>query len=236
MQYLLLTMVILLNTAQSIVAKQYGVVARKSNTFFFSAISSFVAMFFFMLGIGFRFAYSPAVLSYSVAFGVCYAAAIGGNFLAIKNGPLALSTLIMSYSLAIPTMYGIVVHNEEISPFGVIGVVCLCISLLLINELKGKREVGEEQTEKVKSGLSLKWVIYVAISFFGNGICSTVQKVQLMDFGGVYKNEFMIVGLFVSGVLFLILSIIEETDCSIVGPVKIRSEHEIKVIRINTKL
>ena len=49
MQYLLLTMVILLNTAQSIVAKQYGVVARKSNTFFFSAISSFVAMFFFML-------------------------------------------------------------------------------------------------------------------------------------------------------------------------------------------
>ena len=215
MQYLLLAMVILLNTAQSIVAKQYGLVARKSNTFFFSAISSFVAMLFFMFGIGFRFEYHPAVLGYSVAFGVCYAAAIGGNFLAIKNGPLALSTLMMSYSLVIPTMYGVVAQNETISPLGAVGAVCLCVSLVLINELKGKKGEKTESYEGSSSGLSIKWLVYVLISFFGNGICATVQKVQPVVFAGQYKNEFMIVGLFVSGVLFMILSLIDKEDLKV---------------------
>lgn len=210
MQYLLLASVILLNTAQNIVAKQYGLVARKSNTFFFSAISSFVAMIFFMFGIGFRFDYHPAVLGYSVAFGVCYAAAIGGNFLAIKNGPLAVSTLVMSYSLVIPTMYGIVAQNEKLSPLGAVGVICLCISLVLINELKVKNDAGDETAERRNSALSIKWLIYVLISFFGNGICATVQKVQPVVFDGRYKNEFMIVGLLVSGVLFMILSLADK--------------------------
>lgn len=212
MKYLLLSMVILLNTTQNIVAKQYGLVARKSNTFFFSAISSFVAMIFFMFGIGFQFTYSPAVLGYSVAFGVCYAAAIGGNFLAIKSGPLALSTLVMSYSLVIPTMYGIVAQNEKLSPLGAAGAVCLCISLVLINELKGMNDAGEKRSEKLNTALSLKWFIYVLIGFLGNGICATVQKVQPIAFDGRYKNEFMIVGLFVSGVLFMILSLVCKED------------------------
>ena len=216
MQYLLLAIVILLNTAQSIVAKQYGLVARKSNTFFFSAISSFVAMIFFMFGIGFRFDYRPAVLGYSVAFGVCYAAAIGGNFLAIKNGPLALSTLVMSYSLVIPTVYGIVAQKEKLSPLGAVGVVCLCISLVLINELKGKDDAGDETRNETaarsNSAVSIKWLIYVLISFFGNGICATVQKVQPVVFDGRYKNEFMIVGLLVSGVLFMILSLADKEN------------------------
>ena len=210
MQYLLLSMVIILNTTQNILAKQYGLVAKKSNTFFFSAISSFAAMIFFLFGSGLKFEYSMSVLGYSVAFGVCYAAAIGGNFLAIKSGPLALTTLVLSYSLVIPTMYGIVAQNEKLSPLGAVGIVCLCTSLLLINELKRKNDDADK--ESVKNGLTLKWLLYVLISFFGNGICATVQKMQPVVFDGRYKNEFMIVGLFVSALVFVLLSLISREN------------------------
>jgi len=41
------------------------------------------------------------------------------------------------------------------------------------------------------------------MAFVANGACCTVQKVQQINFGGNYKNEFMIIALSISALLLL---------------------------------
>ena len=79
----------------------------------------------------------------------------------------------------------------------------MVVSLFLINYV---RDAEQKQ-------IKLKWIIYVAIAFFGNGLCSTVQKVQIIDFNGRYKNEFMVVALlFVAISLFVVSFYMERKE------------------------
>lgn len=74
----------------------------------------------------------------------------------------------------------------------------LVISLFLTNK-------SDEKTK-----ISLKWIICVFLSFFGNGMCTVVQKMQQIASNGAYKNEFMIVALAIVTVVMLIMSILKE--------------------------
>ena len=75
----------------------------------------------------------------------------------------------------------------------------LVVALVLINlEEKGEKKIN------------LKWGIYVILAFAGNGMCSTVQKMQQTVFQGQYKNEFMIAALIMSAVAIGIFALITE--------------------------
>ena len=88
------------------------------------------------------------------------------------------------------TFYGIIFLKEPISICFVIGLLLLAISLFLVNKKNDKCPVKP------------KWLLFVFLSFVGNGLCSTVQKMQQLAFAGEYKNEFMIISL---AIVFLIL-------------------------------
>lgn len=61
----------------------------------------------------------------------------------------------------------------------------------------------------------------LSFHFFGNGMCSVVQKMQQIAFEGSYKNEFMIISLlFVCVAAFSIFLLKERKDGSISIPVK----------------
>ena len=60
--------------------------------------------------------------------------------------------------------------------------------------------------------LTLKWVMFVALSFFGNGFISIIQKNQQMKFNGAYKSEFMIVALIIVFVIFFLLGLSVKGD------------------------
>ncbi len=193
MAYLLLLLTVVVSSVQSIFSKQYSIRTKKPNMVLFASVSAFFAMLFFVISSGFKLNFNPAFLPYSFGFAAAYAAAIGGSALAIQKGPLSISALLNSYSLIIPTAYGILFLEEELSPFSYIGFLSLFLSLFLINMKK----------EEMK--LSLAWLICVLIGFVGNGMCSTVQKMQQLAFDGNYKNEFMIVALLTASVLLFIL-------------------------------
>ena len=55
----------------------------------------------------------------------------------------------------------------------------------------------------------LKWIIYSLLAFLGNGFCSVIQKIQQMNFDGLYKSEFMIV------TLLLLSAFIYITNCTV---------------------
>jgi len=200
MKYILLMLIILSSASQNIFQKQYNIKCKRNNAILFSLITILSTLFFFIISSGFKFDFKMAILPYSIGFGIVYAMAVLGLYFAIYYGSFALTSLISSYSLIIPTMYGIIFMNEKLNAFGYIGIAFLFISLLLINA-KG---------DKVK--FSMLWIISIIIGFVGNGMCSTVQRMQQVKFNGQYKSELMITALFIVAVTLIIYEVIKKDD------------------------
>ena len=179
------------NVSRKIYSRRGG-----GGTFIFSAISCLSACLFFLISSGFELHFTAELIPYILLFAVSYGSAVVFSFLSIKTGPLSVTSLISSYSLVIPTLYGLVVFHEQVGVWFYVGVALLALSLLFINMKKG--------TGGVK--ITLSWAIFVILAFAGNGMCSTVQAVQQRDFVGQYKSELMISSLLVVSAVLLILA------------------------------
>lgn len=197
MQYLWLTLIVVLVTYQSIAKKQYNVKHNGQNPFLFTAITSFFAILVFaVIGIG-NFSFEPGFIPYSIAFAVAHGSASLGLFLAIKYGSLSITLLVTSYSLIVPTLYGIVALGESLKIVGYVGLVLLFISLFLIRN----KESGDGKKANVK------WLICLIVAFVSNGMCSTIQKMQQLAFEEKYKTEFMIIALAISSTVLFIAAL-----------------------------
>ena len=194
---LLLTIVVFVSV-QQVTKKAYNSKVT-GGTLSFSAASCVAALVVFLITSGGKLNFNTEFLVYSVLFAVSYSVAVVLGVLAISTGPLSLTSLLTSFSLLIPTFYGILVLDEPVSPNLFLGLILLAAALVLINiEKKGEKKI------------TLKWILYVVLAFVGNGMCSTVQKVQQIACEGLYKSEFMIVALIISIVALSILALITE--------------------------
>lgn len=179
-------------SAQGVIKKYYSGRAKGRGVQIFGAVSVLFACMFFLFSSGFKLNFTADVLPYTFGFALSYGIATVTSFLAIKLGSLSLTSLISSYSLIIPTFFGLFFLNEKASVFFFIGLFLLLVSLFLINSQKSEVKI------------TLGWLVSVLIAFFSNGICSLCQNLQQRTFSGQYKNEFMIVAL---GSVFLTLLI-----------------------------
>ena len=194
---LLLTIVIFVSV-QSVMKKIYNTKVT-GGALSFSAASCMAALVVFLITSGGKLNFNTEFLIYSVLFAASYSVTVVTNLLAIKTGPLSLTCLVTSFSLIVPTLYGILALDEPVSANLLIGLALLVVALILINlEEKGEKKI------------TLKWVLYVVLAFVGNGMCSTVQKVQQINLAGQYKSEFMIVALIISAVAMAIFALCTE--------------------------
>ena len=177
---------------QGIARKNYGIAVSGRGPYLFNAGSCLFAALFFWASGGFKYSIDPAVIPYSVGFAATFGASVFFGFKALMSGPLSLTSLVTSYSLMIPTFYGLIFMNEPTSVFLYVGLVLLAVSLFCIAFKKGDTQI------------SLKWAVYAVLALTGNGICSTILSVQQLNFEGAYKNEFMITALVIL-VIFLFL-------------------------------
>lgn len=180
-------------TVENLIAKEYGIKAKKPNVILFTAFVCLSALVFFAVQSGFRLHFTAALLPYALGFAAAYGSASLGAVSAIRTGPLSVTTLIGSYSLLIPTLYGVLVLRDPVKPTLGVGLATLLVSLFLINFKK-------DESMRFRP----IWLVYMVLYFVGNGMCSTVQKMQQVAFDGAYKNEFMILALaLVSALLFI---------------------------------
>lgn len=187
--------VIVALSVQNIAKKPYTQKTSDNGVYCFNAIVSFVAMIFFILtGKGLTF--SLDVLPYSIGFAISYATTSVFSLMAISCGSLSLTSLFMSYSLMIPTFYGLIFLKDPVSIGLIPGIILLIISLLLINKKSGDNKI------------SFKWLLFASLAFAGNGMCSTFQKMQQVAFEGAYKSEFMIMSLAMVCVSMIVLALI----------------------------
>ena len=198
MSVVYLILATLLLCAQQIAQKEYG--RRASGTYTYPLIAVIAAIAVFFVTSGGVLEFRLDVSFYGVLFALGYCTSMVMGFLAIRTGSLSLSALIMQYSLIVPAIYGIVMLNEPIKFTLFIGLALLVVSLFLVNF--NVKEASVRPT--------LRWMLFAGLSFIGNGMCATVQKVQQVDFNGAYKSEFMIVGLSVAALILAILVLVTE--------------------------
>lgn len=188
MNAILLISVILGISAQDITKKIYNKRESAPGVFIFATLSAVAAAVFFALtspSLNFNVEFLP----YSLAFAAAYTTVLVASVFAIASGPLSLTTLIVSLSLMLPTLYGLVFLNDPISIGIFPGLALLVASLFFINKCdKGVK-------------INTKWVICVSLAFLGNGFCTIVQKMQQLRFEGDFKNEFMIIALVITAAI-----------------------------------
>ena len=190
-------------SAQSIFQKGYNLKLGGRGSSFFSAASALVALAFFSVkaSIFNSFAISLEVIPYALLYGIGYAVASVFYLLSMNNGPLSLSSLVLSYSMIIPTGWGILVDGDELTPPLIAGLALLLISIFILNF--GKTD---------SSRISGTWVVFALLTFLGNGVCQVTQTEQASRFLGAYDDMFMISSLSVAVLLMLGFSLVFERD------------------------
>ena len=124
--------------------------------------------------------FDSGVLLYALAFGACYTAANIGIINAIRYGSISLSSLFQQLSLVAVAVWGFFFWDTKFGIITAIGLILVIVSLCLCLLNGGGN-----------SGFSFKWIIYVALSFFGNAGCSIITKTQQMKYNGQYGAQFM---------------------------------------------
>ena len=189
-------------TVQQVFKKQYSLRCAGGN-YFFSASVSFFALLFFLLIPG-KISLGTDILPYSAGFAAVFALATVFSVMALTIGSLAITSLVLSYSLIIPTLYGILFLNEKITPLKCGGILLLLISLFLVR--------AQTKEDNKASKPTVKWIIYVLIAFVANGMCSVVQNAQQRKFDGTQNSNFMILALIISTAVLFVLSLIFERN------------------------
>lgn len=198
MDAVLILCAVISNVAQMIVQKESG--KKKLGVYTFSLMSILVAIVFYIFTAMGSFEFSPVIIKYAVVYAIGFCLAMIFSILSVRVGPLSLSTLFSSCGLLIPTAYGLIFLNEEISATLIIGLIFLVGALVFAN----KEKKGDEKK------ITFKWCIFVFLCFLGNGICATTQKIQVLDCAGKYKSEFMILALTFTIVVFIVLMLVNE--------------------------
>lgn len=194
---LYLLAVILGVSGQSIAKKPYTQRFGGEGSYSFVALSAAAAFVFFAV-LTPTPQFNAAFFPYAAGFAAAYVTSSVFTILAIAYGSLSLSSLVVSYSLLLPTLYGVLVLHDPLGVGFFPGLLLLAISLFLINKGTGITKP------------TLKWTVCAALAFVGNGMCTVVQKMQQVRFDGAYKSEFMMTTLALVFVVMLLLSGIKE--------------------------
>lgn len=194
MKILLYAGTVLLTVTQSTLSKLVG---KDGNQTVFNLSKTVAALLMFSLFGIFTFSFNIQTLIYGSVFGIFLYLATWSGISALVCGPMALTSMLASFSLIIPCIYGICFLNEPCTLFTVIGFLLLAIAFILISTKR-----------KNDKNISVKWLILTITTTVANGICSVILKLHQIHFPGQYKNEFMMFAYIVASIMFLVALLI----------------------------
>ena len=165
----------------------------------FNAIKSCTAFLLFALAAAFDFTLHPPTVLFGAAYGACLCISMYAGYQALCHGPMALTSMLVSFSVVFPLIWGITVGNETLTPLQYPALVLLLIAIILTNG--DKILSGGKDSAQTCYG---KWLLFVFITFTCNGICSVLQKQHQTLYPEAYSKEFMFFAMLLCSVIFLI--------------------------------
>ena len=141
------------------------------------------------------FSFEKNVIWYSILFAVCYTVCNLGSINALKYGPTTLTSLLISLSLIVTTIWGFIFWDAKVTIPVLIGLVLVACAITLCLYSK----------EKDKKAFSWKWLFYVVLAFFGNAGCTIVQRTQQVQYNGQHGNMLMLFATGFSALAYLFI-------------------------------
>ena len=197
MPYLYLTLAVFMSASSSIFGTYYNrsESGRLGGAFLYNLIMICSVFLAWAILFCFNFSFELKVLPYSLAFAIFFVLSLFGMISALNYGPTTLTSLFSSLSLLLATVWGLFFWDTKITIIVIVGLVLVAIAIVLCL-FNGKKE---------QKKLSLKWLLFVLMVFFGNAGCSIVQRTQQTDFNGNHGVLFMVVATFIATVCALFM-------------------------------
>ena len=123
----------------------------------------------------------PTVLL-GIGYGISLCISMHAGFKALAMGPMALTSIVASFSLLIPFFFGVCFWKEPVTALSGCGILLLLLSIVFINGWKF-------------GSISRQWFFYALLTLLTNGICSVIQKFHQRRFPTLYRTEFMVFAL-----------------------------------------
>ena len=186
---------VVFTVTQTVTTKLYA--AKCSNSVIFNAIKATIALLFFAIISlnGVRW-HTPSVI-FGFLYGVSLSLAMYTAYTSISLGIASLTSVLVSFSVLIPILYGVIFCNEEVSATKITGFICLIFALVSANIDKMRRTSGKETNYA-------KWILFVFATFLLNGTCSVLQKMHQNYYPGEFLKEFMVSAMIFSTVIFVV--------------------------------
>lgn len=165
------------------------------NSTVFNKIKTSTAFFIFVLMSisGIRLHGGTAV--YGCVYGLLLCISLHGGYMALATGPMSLTSMIVSFSVLIPIIYGVCFCGEKLNMIKIIGILLFVVAIVFTNINK------ESQNNKGKR--DLKWAMYVSVTFAANGFCSVIQKMHQEQYNSEYCLEFMLFAMLICFIVFI---------------------------------
>lgn len=198
--------IILATVTQSASAKLFN--RRSGNASLFNLIKAVTAAALFALPAigGFDF-HLPTLLS-GLAYGACQCASMYMGYRALCLGPMALTSMLVSFSVAIPLLWELTVGKEHLTAFHLLGLVLLLGAMILTNADKLLHHPkGGERTAGAVGGRYGLWLFFVGGTFLCNGAASILQKLHQSHYPEAYTHEFMLFAMLLCAIVFSALSL-----------------------------
>ena len=197
MPYIYLILSVFMSASSSVFGKLFNKKndSKKDTTIFYN----FFLLASVCLGWGilyaFDFSFNANVLWYSALFALCYTVYHVGSINALKHGPAALTALLVGLSLLVTTIWGFIFWDAKITIPVVIGLVLVGCAITLCLYTNKKNE----------KAISLKWLFFVLLAFFGNAGCTIVQRTQQLEFNGHHGKMLMVFATGLSALAYLFI-------------------------------
>jgi drug/metabolite transporter (DMT)-like permease len=170
--------IIAASVTQSATAKLYNGKNTDPDVFCFNALKAASAVVLFVFAAlfgGFDF-HIPTVV-YGLFYGLSLCLSMYAGYRALCLGPMALTSMLVSFSLIIPLAWGVLFGDERVGVLQWVAFGCLLVSMVVMNADKLKANTGRESKHAL-------WLVFVALTFLSNGVCSILQKEHQRAFRG----------------------------------------------------
>ena len=156
---------------------------------------------------------------YAIGFAVFYFMGVSGYALAFKSGPVMLTSLFISLSLIGATVWGFFFWEDEFTYLVGIGLALVVAAVALClykGKANGQTKDDEQENQETTPKISVKWILFVLLSFVGNAGCTIVQRTQQTAQQGQHGNLLMLVATGIATTVFAITYFAKDaSDCKI---------------------
>ena len=104
----------------------------------FNAIKSCTALILFALVAVFGFCFHLPTVLFGILYGTCLCISMYAGYQALCRGPMALTSMLVSFSVVIPLIWGITVGNETLKTMQYPALILLFLAIIMTNVDKMK--------------------------------------------------------------------------------------------------